>query len=60
MKKSLFIFTILCMTIAWAGCDEMLDVTSKTDFTDNNFWKTENDLKAACNRLYQQDRKSVV
>lgn len=54
MKKSLFFFTILCMTIAWAGCDEMLDVTSKTDFTDNNFWKTENDLKAACNRLYQQ------
>jgi hypothetical protein len=54
MKKSIFIFSILCLAVAWIGCDDMLNVTSKTDFTDNNFWKTENDLKAACNRLYQE------
>ncbi|HBK32232.1 MAG TPA: RagB/SusD family nutrient uptake outer membrane protein, partial [Porphyromonadaceae bacterium] len=54
MKKSLFIFSIWCLAVAWIGCDDMLNVTSKTDFTDDNFWKTETDLKAACNRLYQQ------
>lgn len=54
MKKSIFIFSILCIAVAWVGCDDMLDVTPKTDFTDENFWKTEDDLKFACNRLYQQ------
>lgn len=54
MKRNIFIFSILCMAIVWTSCDDLLNVTSKTDFTDDNFWKTESDLKAACNRLYQQ------
>ncbi|MDR2776049.1 MAG: RagB/SusD family nutrient uptake outer membrane protein [Tannerella sp.] len=53
MKKNT-ILIILCLAAVWIGCDDMLNVTSKTDFTDDNFWKTEDDLKAACNRLYQQ------
>jgi hypothetical protein len=36
------------------GCDDMLDVTPGSDMTDDGFWKSENDLKGACNRLYQQ------
>ena len=54
MKKNIFIVSILCLAVTWIGCDDMLDVTSQTDFTDVNFWKTESDLKAACNRLYQE------
>ncbi len=54
MKKSIFILSILCLAAVWTGCDDMLNVNSKTDFTDENFWKTEVDLKAACNRLYHQ------
>lgn len=37
-----------------AGCDDLLDVTPGSDMTDEGFWKSENDLKGACNRLYQQ------
>ena len=48
-----FIFTFLFMTIAWTGCDDMLNVSPETDFTDENFWKTEAHLRGACNRLYQ-------
>lgn len=33
-----------------AGCD--LDMEPETTFTDNAFWKTETDLRGACNRLY--------
>ena len=53
MKKIIFIFSLCCM-IAWTGCDDMLNVTPETDFTDENFWQSENDLKGACVRLYQQ------
>ena len=54
MKKIIFIFSILCMAIAWTGCDNLLNVTPETDLTDDNFWKSEADLKGACNRLYEQ------
>ena len=42
------------MVVAWTGCDELLDVTPQTDFSDVDFWKSENDLKGATMRLYQQ------
>ncbi|GHV14570.1 hypothetical protein FACS1894169_03740 [Bacteroidia bacterium] len=51
MKNILFL-SIICIAVVFNGCD--LDVTPKTDFTDDNFWKSENDLKGACNRLYEQ------
>ena len=54
MKKIVFIFSLCCMVIAWTGCDEILNVTPETDFTDDNFWKSETHLKGACHRLYQQ------
>jgi hypothetical protein len=54
MKKSIFILSIMCLAVICVSCDDILNVTSKTDFTDDNFWKTEADLKAACNRLYQE------
>ncbi len=54
MKKIIFIFSLCCIVIAWTGCDDLLDVTPKTDLSDIDFWKTENDLKGASVRLYQQ------
>ncbi len=53
MKKILYLSIILIAT-TFVGCDDLLDVTPKTDLTDDNFWKSENDLKGACNRLYEQ------
>ena len=54
MKKTLFYTTLLLAGIAFSSCDSMLDVTPKTDLTDDGFWKSEADLKGACNRLYDQ------
>lgn len=51
MKNILFL-SIICIAVVFNGCD--LDVTPKTDLADRDFWKSENDLKGACNRLYQQ------
>lgn len=42
------------MVFAIVGCSDLLDVTPKTDFSDVDFWKTENDFKGANIRLYQQ------
>ena len=54
MKKNLLIFSICCMASVWTGCDDLLNVTPITDFSDADFWKSETDLKGACVRLYQQ------
>lgn len=54
MKKIIFNFCLCCMAVAWTGCDDLLDVTPETDFSDANFWKSETDLQGACVRLYQQ------
>ena len=54
MKKIIYILSVCFMVVAWTGCDELLDVTPKTDFSDVDFWKSENDLKGATIRLYQQ------
>lgn len=54
MKNLIYIFSIFCMAFAWTGCDSLLNVTPETDFTDDNFWKSEADFKGACNRLYEQ------
>lgn len=54
MKTIIFIFSLCCVAVAWTGCDDLLNVTPETDFTDDNFWKSESDLKGACIRMYQQ------
>lgn len=54
MKKIIFIISLFCLIVAGTGCDELLDVTPKTDFSDVDYWKSENDLKGANARLYQQ------
>lgn len=50
--KNLLYISMVCIAVVFAGCD--LDVTPKTDLNDGTFWKSESDLKGACNRLYQQ------
>jgi len=54
MKKILLIFSLCWIALTWSGCDDMLNVTPETDFSEVDFWKTENDLKGAVLRLYQQ------
>jgi len=50
MKKIYLLLTSL--VICFSGCD--LDKEPETDFSDPIFWKTEKDIRAACNRLYDQ------
>ena len=52
--KNILISSLICVSVLFSGCKDLLDVTPKTDLTDENFWKSESDLKGACNRLYQQ------
>lgn len=54
MKKILFYTALLFASATFSSCDSLLDVTPKTDLTDDGFWKSEADLKGACNRLYDQ------
>ncbi len=44
------IYSLFAMALLFAGCS--LDVVPETDITDATFWKSEVDLRAACNRLY--------
>ena len=53
MKKILYL-SIILMAAFIVSCDDLLDVTPKTDLSDDNFWRSENDFKGACNRLYEQ------
>lgn len=43
---------MLSAAVCLAGCN--LDLTPETTLSDTNFWKTETDLRGACNRFYQQ------
>ncbi len=54
MKKIIYFLSVCFMVVAWTSCDDILDVAPKTDLSDIDFWKTENDLKGASVRLYQQ------
>ncbi|MDR1764200.1 MAG: RagB/SusD family nutrient uptake outer membrane protein [Dysgonamonadaceae bacterium] len=51
MKKYLLFIVITALLTA---CDDLLNVTPGSDMTDEGFWKSETDLKGACNRMYQQ------
>ena len=45
--------SILAATLLATGCSK-IDRLPESDFSDANFWNTENDLINACNRLYQE------
>ena len=47
MKK---IFILLAGIFLMTGCT--LDREPETDLADSNFWKSETDLRGACNKLY--------
>lgn len=51
MKKILYTAALFC-AIAFSGCDDLLDVNPGSELTDDGFWKSETDLKGACNKLY--------
>ena len=53
MKKSYFKYLILgIFSLSLASCD--LDMEPETSFTDAGYWKSEGDLRGACNRFYEQ------
>lgn len=52
--KKIFYITILLCTAALTGCDDLLDVKPGSELTDDDFWKSETDLKGACNKLYHE------
>lgn len=45
---------LLSAGLLFAGCNKMLDRFPETQFSDADYWNTENDLMNAANRLYQQ------
>lgn len=45
-------FLLIASALCLSGCD--LDKLPETNFTDAAFWKTETDVRAACNRLYDE------
>ena len=47
MKK---IYALFATALLVASCS--LDVEPETKLADTNFWKSETDLRGACNRLY--------
>lgn len=49
-KQFIFIFTLLICVFTMHSCS--LDMEPETTLTDNGFWKSEKDLRGACNRLY--------
>lgn len=51
MKKIVYIGALFC-AITLSGCDDLLDVKPGSELTDDGFWKSETDLKGACNKLY--------
>lgn len=51
MKKIIYISALFCAMIL-SGCDDLLDVKPGSELTDDGFWKSETDLKGACNKLY--------
>jgi hypothetical protein len=53
-KRIIYASAITLVTLILIGCDSLLDVKPQTDMTDANFWNTEQDLRAAANRLYTQ------
>lgn len=53
MKNILF-FSFIWIAAIMVSCDDLLNVTPQTDLSDKGFWKSENDLKGACNKLYEQ------
>jgi len=50
MKKILLF--LIASTLLFTGCE--LERLPETKLNDLDFWKTENDLRGACNRLYEQ------
>lgn len=51
--KSISKYIIMgAFALAVTGCD--LDMQPETTMTDTGFWKTETDLRGACNRFYEQ------
>jgi hypothetical protein len=52
MKRLFKYITIAAAAISMTGCD--LDKYPETTMTDAAYWKSEEDLRGACNRFYQQ------
>ena len=51
--KTLHKYILLgALTLSVTACD--LDMVPETTMTDSSYWKTEGDLRGACNRFYEQ------
>lgn len=48
--KSIYMIGVVCATMLMTGCE--LDRLPETTLADNTFWKSETDLRGACNKLY--------
>ncbi len=55
MKKLNHLYIIIfTVGLLFTGCNKMLDRFPETQFSDADYWNTENDLMNAANRMYQQ------
>ena len=53
MKKLYNLLLIGAAALTMAGCS--LDMKPETTLTDDAYWKTEGDLRGACNRFFADD-----
>ncbi|QMW01380.1 RagB/SusD family nutrient uptake outer membrane protein [Spirosoma foliorum] len=51
-KKNSVLLGIFLLSVSIWGCKNELDQIAQTSVTDQNFWKTPNDLALGCNYLY--------
>lgn len=52
MKNIVKYLILGTVTLSIASCD--IDMVPETSMTDAAYWKTEGDLRGACNRFYEQ------
>lgn len=51
-NNKIYSIIILFAAFLFIGCDDLLNVSPGSELTDDGFWKSETDLKGACNILY--------
>lgn len=56
MKPIRYICSLLIATFSFSSCEDMLDVTVKSEISGSNFWKSQNDFEPYLYGIYAQIR----
>lgn len=56
MKSIIYICSIWIVALVFSSCEDMLDVTVKSEISGSNFWKSQNDFEPYLYGIYAQIR----